>query len=222
MTKFLQPSAYALQQIKQVPFEDRPLLICDVDEVLLQFIPQIEAFANEQDIGFKEHVYAFEGNLIELSTGADVSRDRIRRLIDDFFKAHVESQEPVTHAVEQLERLSQNYQIVILTNLPGLENHPKRTRLLQSYGINYPMVFNHGPKGPAVAALCANRSHQTTVFVDDSPLNMTSVNKHAPHVHLIHFIADSRFFEGSITLSQTTLKSNCWLEAGDFIHGLLR
>ncbi|SDR39359.1 hypothetical protein [Pseudovibrio sp. Tun.PSC04-5.I4] len=222
MPKLETANADALHQISQLKRRAHPLVICDVDEVLLQFIPHLERFMSEQGIVFKEVAYRLKANMINVQTGEHLSDDACMRIIHAFFASEGGKQEPVPHAAKQLKRLSQHCDIVILTNLPGAENKTIRENLLKSLNIDYPLVTNDGPKGGAVAALCAERGHHPIFFIDDSPTNILSVGKSTPHVHLVHFIADPRFFKTSSDLPNVALKSNCWEETGDFIENLLR
>ncbi len=214
-------SANTLQQIEEIEKRAYPLLICDVDEVLLQFIPHLERYMNDRGIGFKETAYRLKANMIHTQTGEHLSDDACMAIIHDFFESEVSRQEAVPNAAAQLERLSRRCDIVILTNLPSSHNKPARANLLETLGMDYPVITNHGPKGGAVAALCAQRGHHPVFFVDDSPTNIISVGKSTPHVQLVHFIADPRFFAISDNLPNVALKSNCWLETGDFIENLL-
>ncbi|EEA91913.1 hypothetical protein [Pseudovibrio sp. JE062] len=214
-------SASTLQQISLIEKRAHPLLICDVDEVLLQFIPHLERFMADHGISFKETAYRLKANMVYTQSGENLSDDACMAIIHDFFESEVGRQEAVPHAAEQLERLSKLCDIIILTNLPGTHNKPARENLLKSLGMGYPLVTNDGPKGGAVAALCAERAHHPVIFIDDSPTNILSVGKSTPHVQLVHFIADPRFYATSSDLPNVALKSNCWKETGDFIENLL-
>ncbi len=211
----------ALQQIEEIPKRAHPLLICDVDEVLLQFIPHLERFMKDHGISFKETAYRLKANMVYTQTGENLTDDACMAVIHHFFESEVSKQEAVPHAAEHLERLSKLCDIVILTNLPGSHNKSARENLLTRLGMDYPLVTNEGPKGGAVAALCAERGHHPVIFIDDSPTNIISVGKSTPHVQLVHFIADSRFFATAGDLPNVALKSNCWKETGDFIENLL-
>ncbi|WP_257098646.1 hypothetical protein [Pseudovibrio flavus] len=215
------PSAHVQAQISSVENQQRPLLIVDVDEVLFQFIPHLERYAAQKGIAFKDHSYSLRGNLHRTDTGAPLKQEEAWRLLNTFFDEQSHQQAAVEHAPQQLERLSDHFQIVILTNLPGPHNAPVRKARLEHFGMPYPMIVNEGPKGGAVAALSAGRGKDPVVFVDDSHSNLISASKAAPHVKLVQFIADKRFHEAAPLVEAAALKSNCWLETGDFILSLL-
>lgn len=210
-----------LAQIRELETRAHPLVICDVDEVLLQFIPHLERYLLTHGVRFKEVAYRLKDNMVHAETGRDLSEHECLQHIYAFFESETGKQEAVPYAAEQLSRLAQYADIIILTNLPG---SLKQTReaLLRSLGMDYPVITNDGPKGGAVAALSAGREHHPVVFIDDSPTNIVSVAQAIPKVHLVHFIADARFFASSQDLPNVALKSNCWEETGDFIENLLR
>ncbi len=214
-------NANTLKQISVIKKRAHPLLICDVDEVLLHFIPHLERYMNGRGVAFRETVYRLTANMFYTETGEDLPDHECLKIIYEFFESEGSKQKVVPHAAEQLERLSQHCDIVILTNLTGDQNKSVRENLLKSFGIDYPLVTNDGPKGGAVAALCAERGQHPVIFVDDSPTNIVSVGKSVPHVQLVHFVADPRFFATAGDLPNVALKSNCWIETGDFIENLL-
>ncbi|GHB48447.1 hypothetical protein GCM10007094_42130 [Pseudovibrio japonicus] len=214
-------NASTLKQISVIKKRAHPLLICDVDEVLLHFIPHLERYMNARGIYFREAVYRLTENMFHTETGKNLPDHECLKIIYEFFESEVSKQEAVPHAAAQLKRLSKHCDIVILTNLTGDQNKSAREDLLKSIGIDYPLVTNQGPKGGAVAALCAERDGHPIIFVDDSPTNIVSVGKSVPHVQLVHFVADPRFFATAEDLPNVALKSNCWLETGDFIEDLL-
>ena len=78
-------------------------------------------------------------------------------------------------------------QVVILTNVPF---HARACRIanLAGHGIDYPLVANAGPKGPALRWLDARAGR--TAFVDDSPSQLASAARDAPEVARIHFVGD--------------------------------
>ncbi|MDN3718959.1 hypothetical protein QW131_06405 [Roseibium salinum] len=88
--------------------------------------------------------------------------------------------------------MAADWEIVLLTNLPGGHNKPAREQLLSGMGIPYPVLTNSGPKGGAVAALSAGRQGPL-VFIDDSPTNHASVHASFPSAVQVQFVADPRF-----------------------------
>src|SRR3546814_11402327 len=57
--------------------------------------------------------------------------------------------------------------------------------------MDFPLIANSGPKGPAVVELL-RRVPGSAVFIDDIPHNHASVARLAPAVHRLHYVADTR------------------------------
>ena len=210
---------HALAQIAELPRANRPLIICDVDEVVLHFIPHLEIFMGEQGYRFTDQRYRLTGNIVA-NDGKPASKDAVRALLTGFFDAHTASQRPVDGAARALAALSNRADIVLLTNLPGRHNKPVRERLLADHGIRFPLVTNSGPKGGAVSALAAGR-RKPVVFIDDSPTNLRSVQSSYSRATLIQFIADERFLAAADPIEGIHLKTNDWHHACTYLEGLL-
>ncbi|OKL42834.1 hypothetical protein [Pseudovibrio exalbescens] len=206
------PQAY--WQIGQLPRSAKPLLICDVDEVLLHFMRHLREFGAERGIGLHKPIYKLHDNLVELQTGRMLSRQECSHFIQACFDTIVSHQDAVDHAAEQLAALSAHVDIVILTNLPGDHNRHAREQTLRSHALPYPVITNTGPKGGAVAELAKTRRQAPIVFVDDSPLHLISAQKAAPQVTGLHFIADPELYQHAPDVDGVCLKSNCWVETG--------
>ncbi|MXN64151.1 hypothetical protein GR183_04490 [Stappia sp. GBMRC 2046] len=210
---------HALAQIAGLPRTDRPLIICDVDEVVLHFISHLEIFMGKQGYRFTDHRYRLNGNIVG-TDGTALPKDAVRALLTGFFDAHTANQRPVDGAAQALATLSNRADIVLLTNLPGRHNKPVRENLLANHGIRFPLVTNSGPKGGAVSALAAGR-RQPVVFIDDSPTNLRSVQSSYARATLIQFIADERFFASADPIEGIHLKTNDWRHTCTYIERLL-
>ena len=178
-------------QINRVPQNrNRPLLICDADEVLLQFARTLEAFLD--DAGYALHLESFRlhGNVRDARTGLPADADTVTTLLQRFFLERVAQCPPVDGAVGALETLSARADIVVLTNVPMAALEARRNAMA-AYGLAYPVIANTGGKGPAVRALAGERQ-APVIFMDDLPSNHASVADHAGHVHRVHFVADPR------------------------------
>ena len=193
----------------------RPLLICDVDEVVLHFIQPFEAWLEGQGLRFLSHRYKLAGNIAG-ADGSALDQGRVGPLLQDFFDASVERQVPVDGAADALARLSAHADIVFLTNLPGAWNEAARGRTLARAGMDYPLVTNSGPKGTAAARLAAGR-RAPVVFIDDSPLNLRSVAASLAGCTLIQFIADARFLANADDIDGVALKTDDWSLAEAYI-----
>lgn len=209
-----------LAQIRQVPVSNRPLIICDVDEVILHMISHLEAYLQQRGITFLRHEYRLTGNIAKLGADTPLPPERVRTLLMDFFDEENHRQTMVDGADAALNQLSEVWDVVLLTNLPGHHNKTTRTALLREMNIVFPLVTNSGPKGGAVAALSAGRK-EPVVFIDDSPSNHASVNASLPASVQIQFIADPRFLQSMTAEDHVDLLTGDWQETATFIQAIL-
>ena len=170
---------------------DRPLVICDVDEVVLHFVRGFEAFLEERGMWLDPRSYEFEGNVRRRVTGEVIGNEELFRLLGEFFSKRIGELEAIEGAAETLERLAAECEIIMLTNLPHEHYDERRANLLR-HGMPYPLVTNRGPKGPAVRAMAAARG-EPCVLVDDYTDFLESARDHHPETALVHFLHDPRF-----------------------------
>lgn len=206
-------------QISELTLTERPLIVCDVDEVALHFVEPLERHLDANGYRLIARSYGLTGNIVRRDDGIAASRDDVRFLLMSFFELHTDNQRPVDGVRAALTRLSEAADIVMLSNIPAAHRQT-RAETLNRHGLPFPVVTNVGPKGPAVRML-----HQATgaavFFLDDSPSNIRSVRDHVPTAKLIHFIADRRFFDLADTIGGVHLKANDWPAVADFIAGHL-
>lgn len=209
-----------LTQIRALPSSDRPLVICDVDEVILHFIRHLEVFLDAREMVFQNHQYRLTGNISRRGSLEPVGAADVRRHIQEFFDDAAGRQELVQGADVALGELSGSWDVVLLTNLPGSHNKPAREQLLAKFGIPFPVVCNSGPKGGAVAALAAGRP-RPVVFIDDSPTNHGSVHASLPSCSQIQFVADPRFLAQVTPEAHIDLLTGDWQETSAYINAIL-
>lgn len=198
---------------------ERPLIISDADEVLLQFAATLEHFFGEHNLVLRFDSYGLIGNVRDRETGDPADGATLAQLLNEFFTHRVGDCPPVEGAVEALERLSRDAQIVILSNVPKAAA-PAREASLRAAGLDYPLLANEGVKGPAVKAL--REDHRArSVFLDDIPANLSSVAQHDADTHLIHFIADSRLRSLLPRAPEAHARIDEWAEAEDYIRAYL-
>jgi hypothetical protein len=97
---------------------------------------------------------------------------------------------PTPGGASALSSLSEQAEIVILTNAPG-PARLARARWLGRHGMDYPLILNTGPKGPLAAGL-ASQAGGPSVFIDDLISNLDSVAESAPEVTRFQHVADIR------------------------------
>lgn len=209
-----------LAQIRNLPASTRPLVICDVDEVILHMILHLEDYLGERDLVFLNHEYRLTGNIASRDSKTPLHSDQVRKHLMQFFNEESHRQTMVSGANDALQSLSRDWEIILLTNLPGHHNKSTREALLSGMGIPYPVLTNSGPKGGAVAALAAGRP-QPVVFIDDSPTNHASVQASLPSSTQIQFIADQRFLRSVTPDKHIDLLTGDWPETAAFIGTIL-
>ena len=179
------------EQIEALPIEARrPLIVTDADEVLFVFMADFERYLDEHEHYFDWSSYALLGNIRRRGDPEAVDWDTTKRLLDGFFDARTAIMDAAPGASESLATLNRRAQSVVLSNLPHTRR-PERSRALELSGMDYPLISNEGPKGPAVQAL-ATRVEAPVFFIDDAPTHHKSVAEHANAVRRLHMVADSR------------------------------
>jgi len=177
-----------LERLELTP--DRPLIVSDADEVIFAFVRSLEGFLLDNGHFMDLQSFALSGNIRDSETREPVSANMVKKLIGEFFAERTEDIEPVEDAIDTLAALSEQAQILVLSNVP-LDQQDARRRALVKNRMDYPLVANIGRKGGAMAYL-AERHEAPIFFLDDIPHNISSVARAAGSVTRIHFIADHR------------------------------
>ena len=193
---------------------DRPLVISDADEVLLQFMRQFEVYLDRNDMWIDLSSFRLQGNI--KYKGSDEAVDKTNRnIIDDFFAAETLNFSPVDGAAEALTALSKEAQVIILTNLP-LAQKKERQINLSKHGMDYPVIVGSGLKGPAVKSL-GDKINAPLFFLDDIPHNINSVAEYVPMSGRIHMIADPRLSKLIGAAEGASARIDQWHEAQNWI-----
>jgi hypothetical protein len=196
-----------------------PLVICDVDEVVVHFTRAFESYLAVDKLYLDPASFALSGNIKVIGSEESIPQDQMMDIIDRFFVDRTEHLDPIDGAIDSLLELSANASVVMLTNLPH-HARDKRIRNLQNLGLTFPCITNSGPKGPAISHLAAQTSGPV-VFIDDSPGFISSCRDHAAHVHMIHFLHDERFAKHLEPFDFVSMTANSWAEARPHIARLL-
>jgi hypothetical protein len=200
----------------------RPLVVTDADEVLLSFVGGLERFLAERELVFDMASYRIHGNIRRRDSGEAVPDEEVSALLKGYsLSPHWLAMEPIPGAPEALARLSQNAQIVVLTNMPA-HRVEDRTRCLARHDLHYPVIANEGGlKGPALAHLAA-RARAPVAFLDDLPPNIVSARQAVPRSRLIHFLGEPRLAPHLPTPPEADHRIMAWDEALQAIQGWLR
>lgn len=194
----------------------RPLLVVDVDEVVLAFVAPFSAFLEARGFRLHPRSYALGGNVTRAGGDRAVDGDLVQRLIADFFDAAVDDQPPVEGAIAALESLRDVVDSVLLTNVPAAQAERRAARL-GALGLTTPMIANAGPKGPALARLAARArdvggADLPVVFVDDGPTQLASARDAVEDLRLVQFVADPVWFALAPRVPGVWLRTRSWAE----------
>ena len=207
-------------QLATLSFTGRPLVICDVDEVIVHFTRDFEDYIGLEDLWLDTSSFSLNGNIRCRRTGAPAEDMRVAALIDRFFDERTRHMETIDGAVDSLLHIGEKADVVLLTNLPHTAGDHRRANLA-GHGLPFPVVTNSGPKGPAISHLRRQAGPAPVVFIDDSPSYIASAYEHAPEVHLVHFLHDERFARHIEPLDYVSLRTGRWAEAKPHILGLI-
>ncbi len=188
----MDPSNTTLEQISLLRLDkSRPLLLCDVDEVVVHFLRGLEGWLDRNGMWLDPASFALNGNIKHKHDNQPLGQDLIGPAIMSFFGELTHSLEVIEGAVPALHALSGQADIVMLSNLPA-EFRQERIKNLESHGLTFPLVTNSGPKGPAISAIAAGHS-APVVFIDDNTGYLKSASEYLPGANLVHFMQDERF-----------------------------
>jgi hypothetical protein len=214
-------SDITLGQLETLTFTGRPLVICDVDEVIVHFTRDFESYIGLEDLWLDTSSFALNGNIRCRRTGQPAEDQRVMDLISRFFDERTRHMEPIDGAIDSLLHIGETADVVLLTNLPHTSGDHRRENLA-GHGLPFPVVTNSGPKGPAIRDLLRRARQEAAVFIDDSPSYLASAYEHAPEVQLIHFLHDERFARHIEPLDYVSLRTDSWDEARPHILELIR
>lgn len=177
------------RQIAELSMDGRPLLVLDVDDVLLEFVRPFPLYLETRGFELKFASFRLTGNIAERASGRIPEQSEVSTLIDAFFQAQAEWQTVIDGAAEAIAGLSSGAEIVLLTAMPHRHRAARRAHL-DALGLPYPLLTTEMAKGPAIAALRGS-GQRPVAFVDDQPLNLVSAQESVADAHLFHLMADN-------------------------------
>lgn len=207
------------RQIAELAADDRPLLILDVDDVVLEFIRPFPNFLKARGLGLTLASFRLTGNIAEQATGRLVEQAEVTALLDDFFHTQADWQSITDGAVEALSALGDRAEIVMLTAMPHKHRAVRRAHL-DALGLNYPLLTTEMAKGPAVAKLRGDKG-RPIAFVDDQPPNLVSARHSVTDAHLFHLMADNSLREFLPPIPDDIVVVQDWPEAAPKIAAAL-
>lgn len=171
--------------------QGQPLIICDVDEVVLHFVAPFEHYLTRCNATLKKTSFRLSGNIIDNTTKQPYSMAEATEIVQAFHREEVDRQPVVSGAEASLHSLSKVFQIVFVTNVAA-DLILRREQHLKSLNLNFPIIQNDGSKAKIVQEL-TDHVAKTTIFIDDLPPHHFAVKATCPEVHCLHFMADNDF-----------------------------
>ena len=198
---------------------DRPLLICDVDEVILHLVNPFVEVLQERGFQLKSHSFKLTGNVYHKDTGTEATQDEVWAGLTQLFEEQSKRQGIVDGAMDGLKDLHEHIDIVFLTNMPHEFGDIRRSYLAEN-DMEYPLVTNTGSKVPAIEIM-QSRCQKTVGFIDDTPKNLDQVRQGATDVRLFHFMANDEFRQLAGDIAGTHFSTGDWPTAKNGILSVL-
>ena len=191
----------------QLSNKNKPLIVCDADEVIFDFMNSFERYLQSNSLHFSWKSYALNGNILNNNNKA-IDKDEVHNIINNFFKNKTVSMELVNGAKTSLHKLAESFNILILSNIP-FEFYKKRKIALKKYDLNFPFFANKGPKGKTLDYI--SQIHKGNIwFIDDSPYQIKSVKQEANNINTILFINNKKLEDLINNKKYGDFFSNTW------------
>lgn len=204
-----------LRQIEELSQDDRPLLVLDVDDVLLDFARPFPRYLESRGFQLRLDSFRLTGNVFETGSEIALDRDRTMGLLDDFFSAQTEWQTLVAGASDTVATIAEDAEVVLLTAMPHRHRGTRR-KYLDTLGLNYPLLTTEMAKGPAIHRL-RGKVERPVAFVDDMPHNLASARESVVDTHLFHLMADTSLRAMMPAPPEGAVIVDTWHEAGERI-----
>jgi hypothetical protein len=101
-------------EFDHVPLRDRPLVVCDIDEVVLEFISPFTQFLRANDHDLLPRSFRLHGNIVSLTDGIAPDNAAVSAFLEEFFRTQNQWQVPALRVLEALTELSETADIVHL------------------------------------------------------------------------------------------------------------
>jgi hypothetical protein len=175
--------------LSHVRLTDRPLIVCDVDDVVLNFAAPFADYLKQNGHELLPRSFRLTGNIVSIETQIALEDAVVRQLIASFFERQEDWQTPFEQAADTLNALGRDADVLFLTAMPPLYQQQRR-RLLDQLGLDFPLVATETPKGPVMRRIHGERP-LPSAFIDDMAHNLHSVRDHVENCLVIHMMPDS-------------------------------
>jgi FMN phosphatase YigB (HAD superfamily) len=168
----------------------RPLVITDCDEVLLHMLVHFREWLDEEhDVEFRMDGHDFANAMRRRGHDKPVGEKEMWAFLEGFFDTQMHRQTPVAGALEAINTLAGEADVVVLTNLAD-HRREARTRQLADHGLSIRVFTNQGPKGPALRAILDEYRPSKAFFIDDLAQHHASAADQAPGVFRLHLVGE--------------------------------
>jgi hypothetical protein len=206
--------------LSHVTLTDRPLVVCDVDDVVLNFAAPFADYLRQGGHEILPRSFRLTGNIVSIDTQAAIEEEAVRRLIDVFFETQEDWQTPFELAADTLRSLGDDADVLFLTAMsPRFQQ--QRRRLLDRLDLDFPLVATEEPKGPVMRRIHAGRA-LPSVFIDDMAHNLHSVRDHVENCLVLHMMPDSPLHLLAPKPDEGIARAMSWAEAGDLIRAHIK
>lgn len=202
--------------LSHLSLKDRPLIVCDVDDVVLQFFAPFEDYLKKDGLELLPRSFRLTGNIVSVGTEIAIEDTAVKQLIGSFFESQEEWQTPFDQALDTLNALGADADVLFLTAMPPRYSEPRR-RLLDRLGFDFPLVATEAPKGPVMRRIHGERP-LPSVFIDDMAHNLHSVRDHVENCLVLHMMPDSPLHLLAPKPDDGIARAMGWAQAGDLIR----
>ncbi|GMM93803.1 HAD family hydrolase [Qipengyuania sp. MTN3-11] len=169
---------------------NRPLIVSDCDEVLLHMVAHFRDWLGEEtEVDFVMEGADFSTAMRWRESGEPLEQKEIWRHLGQFFDTQMDRQLPIAGAVEGINTLAGQADVVILTNLTDERQETRRIQL-ENHGIDARVFTNQGPKGPALQRILDEYRPSKAIFIDDLPQHHHSAHATIPDITTLHLCGE--------------------------------
>ncbi|MDQ0453998.1 hypothetical protein [Rhizobium paknamense] len=206
-----------LTDLDHVTLSQRPLAVCDVDDVVLEFLRPFEAYLESLGHRLLPRSFRLHGNIISRTDERALEDGLVTDILHAFFENQITWQKPFGSSVESLKRIGQSADVVFLTAMPPRYAQHRRA-LLDGLGLDFPLVATESPKGPVVNRLHGDRA-LPVAFIDDMAHNLHSVGEAVPHCLLVQLMPESEIHRHAPKPGPNVVRAMDWEDAEQRLLG---
>lgn len=193
-----------------------PLLICDADEVLFEFMLSFDEFLIQHNMYFSYSSFKLNGNILDKNSNHAIDSSNIPSIISKFFSIYAIKMPLIKGAKSTLKELSKVMNIVILSNIPK-DYASNRIKCLKDNDMNYQFISNNGSKANKCMEL-EKLTDKNVFFIDDLPNQLSSVKNNCKNIITIHFLQNKKLLRIIPEVKNCDYKTNNWRNIKQIIY----